>query len=252
LRTPAIDSITWQQQNDLTLFANTHDPLNQTHYYRWDYVETWEYHSYFDGELRYVNDTVVFHTPTDQTHICFQSDSSTEIAIGSSIALSEDLIRHVKIGTIPQNSIKGGERYSALVRQYALSQEAYQYWQILQKTSQQMGTLFDAQPAQLRGNIHALSGSSEPVIGYISASGISEQRIFINHSSLKDWAEFPSDITCKIEGVIPQLQAAYHIYFASGEYAPYYFVSGGGVAYTRAGCVDCTLRGGTTVRPSFW
>ena len=39
-QTPPIDSLTWQQQNDVNVYLYTHDPANATKYYRWDYTET--------------------------------------------------------------------------------------------------------------------------------------------------------------------------------------------------------------------
>src|SRR5882724_12181195 len=54
--TPPIDSLVWQQLNGVTIFVNTHDPQNKTRYYRWEYDETWEYHSSFHSELKYLTD----------------------------------------------------------------------------------------------------------------------------------------------------------------------------------------------------
>ena len=51
--TPPIDSITWKQNTDVFLFLNTHDPANNTRFYRWDFIETWEYHAYYDSNLGY-------------------------------------------------------------------------------------------------------------------------------------------------------------------------------------------------------
>jgi hypothetical protein len=250
LQTPDIDSVTWEQHNDLMLYVNTHDPLNETHYYRWDYVETWEYHSFYNSEIEYENDTVVYlHTTSN--HVCWKSANSTEISLDNTVALSSDVISHTKIGTIPRNSQKGSERYSALVKQYALSQEAYHYWQILQKVSQQLGTLFDVQPSQLQGNIHSLSDPSEPVIGYISASTIPEKRIFVDHHSLTDWKEFDGNY-CDILGTAIVQRDIVHYLFSEGYYAPYYFTGLGVVTYTWSECVDCRKLGGTTTKPSFW
>ncbi len=40
-QTPPIDSITWSVENNgLQVFVNTHDPANQTRYYRWSYEDT--------------------------------------------------------------------------------------------------------------------------------------------------------------------------------------------------------------------
>lgn len=249
LQTPPIDTLTWEQNNDVTLYVNTHDPLNEIHYYRWDYIETWEYHSFYESVIRYIPDTVIYDT-NNSTHICWQTDSSTDISLGNTTALSSDVIVHARIGTIPHNSRKCSERYSALVKQYGLTQEAYEYWLVLQKLSQQLGTLFDIQPSQLKGNIHSLSGD-EPVIGYISASTIPEKRMFIDHSSLTDWKEFDGNI-CDILGTVANTPDVVRSLFSGGYYAPYFFSGMGYITYTWSQCVDCRKEGGTTVKPSFW
>ena len=59
-QTPAIDSITWQQQNDVTIYANTHDPSNSTTYYRWDFIETWQYRSQLESELGQKNGIIFY------------------------------------------------------------------------------------------------------------------------------------------------------------------------------------------------
>ncbi|HEX4849209.1 MAG TPA: DUF4249 domain-containing protein, partial [Puia sp.] len=46
LLSPPIDSITWSQNTDVHIYANTHDPNGNTKYYRWVYEETWAYSTY--------------------------------------------------------------------------------------------------------------------------------------------------------------------------------------------------------------
>ncbi|WP_332369297.1 DUF4249 family protein [Spirosoma telluris] len=43
ITTPPIDSVSWRTQDNSVFFSlTTHDPKNNTHYYRWEYDETWE------------------------------------------------------------------------------------------------------------------------------------------------------------------------------------------------------------------
>ncbi|HEY0432401.1 MAG TPA: DUF4249 domain-containing protein [Chitinophagaceae bacterium] len=250
LSTPEIDSVTWEQRGDLNLYVYTHDPKNATHYYRWDYVETWEYHTYYNSLIKFENDTVVFDF-VHSNFICWKSENSRDISIGTSIALSSDVISHQLIGTVPKDSQKGSERYSPLVRQYALTNDAYRYWQTLQKTTQELGSLFDVQPSQLKGNIHDLADEAQPVVGFVSASTVTAKRIFVDHASLTDWMEFAGN-SCQELGVIPNIPAVDHQYFADGLFAPYHFIGMNGIVYTRPECVDCRLQGGTTDKPSYW
>ena len=62
-------------------------------------------------------------------------------------------------------------RFSTLVRQYPLDQEAYNYWLTVQKNSQSLGGLFDLQPSQIRGNIHGVTNPNDVVRIHISFIG---------------------------------------------------------------------------------
>ena len=49
----------------------------------------------------------------------------------------------------------------------------------MQKNTESLGSIFDAQPSQITGNIHSLSRPNEQVIGYVSAGTVTQQRIYI-------------------------------------------------------------------------
>jgi hypothetical protein len=53
---PPIDEVTWIAQADgINIVASTHDPLQSTTYYRWDYNETWEYQSVLSSESKLIS-----------------------------------------------------------------------------------------------------------------------------------------------------------------------------------------------------
>src|SRR6202012_4114028 len=85
---------------------------------------------------------------------------------------------------IPLTSEKVETKYSIIVRQYALTQEAYNFYQNIKKNTEQLGSIFDAQPSQLSGNIHNVTNPNEPVVGYVTVSTVQSKRIFIAHESL--------------------------------------------------------------------
>src|SRR4030095_639719 len=52
---PPIDSLNWELVDDPTVgtpvvnvYVNAHDPTNNTRYYRWDYLETWQHESTYE------------------------------------------------------------------------------------------------------------------------------------------------------------------------------------------------------------
>jgi len=140
---------------------------------------------------------------------------------------------------------------SIQVLQYALTPQAYAYWQIIRKNSQELGTLFDLQPSQLEGNIHCIDNPSEPVVGFVSAGTETEKRIFIIKDNLQDWNVAPGSYNCVVKIIDQDPNDFSHWTFADDTYAPWYFGTGS-IIIAKKPCLDCRLSGGTTIKPSFW
>ena len=247
---PPIDSITWKQDDNVEIFVHSHDPTNSTRYYRWEYTETWEYHSYYDSNLGFVNGQIVYLSPSELTYACWSSESSGSIIINNTTALSEDVISFQPILTLPRPSPKASYKYSILVRQYGLPEDAYNFWNILRKNTELTGTLFDPQPSQLPGNIKNVNDPAEKVIGFISAGAVAEKRLYIRNAELLNWPPMPAeDSVCK---VLDPGANAIDFLTQDTTYGPAFFVTGGGVRLAKKKCMDCRRRGGTLARPPYW
>ena len=240
---PPIDSVYWQQKNDVNIMVSTHDPQKNTKYYMWDFTETWQYESQLQAELGVENGRVIFLDPSNQQYNCWSSHNANTILVGSSAALSDDVIIGQALTTIIQNTEKLGIRYSILVKQYALTEDGYQYYQILKKNTESLGSIFDAQPSQLSGNFHSLEDPSEIVIGFFNASSVTQKRLFIDKSQVS-WNFIYNGRSCD--------PMPYTTFISNDDFDPYYFDAGGGLILARRSCLDCRARGGTTSKPSFW
>jgi hypothetical protein len=251
-QTPPIDSLSWKQDKDVSIYVSTHDPANSTLYYRWEYTETWNYQAAVTDIWDVNNGLIFLQDSTNQSDSCWRTDNSTNIVLSSSVALSKDVISEFPVAVIPQNDEKISDRYSILVRQYALTPEAYQFHLTLQKNTQQLGNLFDPQPSQLIGNIHCLTNPNEPVIGFVSASSAQEKRIFIRNREVKDWHYITPTVACSVT-LIGQSPIDFKIWtYPDTTYGPYYFVSGGGLYIIKKACYRCTEWGGSNQKPAFW
>ena len=250
IQTPPIDSVSWVEQNDgVHIYVNTHDPRNNTRYYRWKYTQTWQYQATYGSEYYYQNGEVIPRDTNQYVFNCWQTNQSTSLLIGSSADLTQDLISLQPLVVIPQGSQALSLKYSIQVEQFALSSASYSYWQLLLQNTEQQGSLFDPLPSQLPGNIHNISNPAEPVLGFVGASTLQSERIFINNSQLPTWGYIPLR-GCALYLVPPD---SFAFYFGIG-YVP---VTPnpppvGGYYSAFSECVDCTLQGGTNVRPSFW
>jgi hypothetical protein len=261
--TPIIDSVGFNIKNDgLQIYVNTHDANNNTKYYRWDYEETWQFHAKYVSTYISNGTAVVPRTPAQNIYYCFANNISSDINLGSSAKLIEDNIYQSPITFIPSTSEKIESKYSILVRQYALTKDAFAFWQNLKKNTEQLGSIFDAQPSEISGNIHCLSNASEPVIGYVSACLVRTKRIFISNRQLPTtWAPvYPyacdQDSNYYVHPITGHNDVADLIPLPSAVIItnPFFFNSSpnpAGFFSTSFECADCTIRG-TTKQPVFW
>lgn len=258
--TPAIDSIHWEQLPDgVHIYVNTHDPANATRYYQWQFDEVWQYHmdefSYLKFQpagRAYPRDTVVKRADSEYVYNCWSNAVSTPLLLGSSAKLAQDVIYRAPLQVISSGTQRLDELYSILVRQYALTQNAYNYLSLMKANTESLGSIFDAQPSVLKGNIHCLSNPGEPVVGYISAGTIRQQRLFISRSQLADWTY---NVTCDQPDTFVRV-GKQDSFFKFGSFTPLYPQYRMGILSgwfaNQNGCVDCTVLGGNTKRPSFW
>jgi Domain of unknown function (DUF4249) len=256
---PAIDSVNWiNGSSGLNIYANTHDPANGTRYYQWSFVETWEYHSAQQSDYEYDAATgkVIRRPDADEIYTCWHTDTATNVLLGTSIKLVQDVIYRQPIQTLAENSVQVSYLYSILVNQWALTDSGYNYMSILQKNTESLGSIFDVLPSELIGNVHCLTNAAEQVVGWISAGTIQQQRIFIYLYQVPGWRY---NFTCSGPDTVIALDSAtVRRAFLSGNLIPLDphvtppspFSDG----WTANGyyCIDCRAQGGITSRPPYW
>ncbi|MBS1520437.1 MAG: DUF4249 domain-containing protein [Bacteroidetes bacterium] len=283
LDSPPIDSVSFDVNgNPLTgpgmnIYVSTHDATNKVKYFRWDYQETWIFHAHYVSEYYSNGDTVLARiTPAQKITYCWASDTSSNIVLGSSAKLTQSKIYQNPVISIPSTSEKFENKYSILVRQYALSEDAYNFYTTMKNNSEELGGIFDVLPSQNHGNLHCITNPSEPVIGYITVGNVASKRIFIKSSQWPTWSALtPEDAGCKLEfdygdpkHVIPcclynfagENQVNEYFNFNNPYFHPPAFIPldaigppGPIIGYHASvrECADCTLRG-TNIAPAFW
>lgn len=263
---PLIDSVGFTAQSSgVKIYVNAHDDANSTRYYRWDFTETWQFHSkYISGYFSNGVDSIKPRLVAQQVHTCFATDSSNNVTIVSTNKLVKDIVNHAPITFIPGSSEKIETKYTILVKQYALTSDAYEFWQMLQKNTENLGSIFDVLPSETQSNFHCLSDPNEVVVGYLSAGNVSTKRIFISADQLPHYTtQYPYD--CELDTSFlnpphPGTRPINDLIPANSSYIPVNalylppanpFGLPTAYTYSTKQCVDCSLRGKRTP-PSYW
>jgi hypothetical protein len=214
------------------IYLDTYDPNKECLFFRWDYIETYEYHVPFDV----INKT------------CWVTEKSDRIQIRNTSIYNQSRISRFPVIFITNQSDKLKERYSILVNQYSLNQDEFDFWERVQNISQNVGSLYDITPMAISSNINCTSNPSEIVLGYFSVSAVTQKRLFIKDEFLGLPGFFTYCLTDTIIGRLPAtgLNSEYWVLEDYGNEIPPWWV-----ITTYRECADCTTRG-SKVRPDFW
>jgi hypothetical protein len=249
--TPPIDSLGFiQDDKGVKIHVSTHDDSGGTRYYYWDYDETWEIRTYYFSDYKYLNGQVVSRFPGDYVNVCWKYGNSGNILIGSSASLQSDNIFRATVAFFGNGDEKLDVRYSILLRQYALDKQGYEFYEMMKKNTESLGTIFDAQPLELKGNIRCTSDPNELVIGYVSAAVVEQKRFFISAAQLSRWNFYEECLSINVRNHPDSIMAAH-----SGGLSFYGAIGTPFITHYLASfpaCVDCTERGGSLVKPSYW
>jgi hypothetical protein len=251
--TPPIDSVSWSTEKDnLFININTHDPTNESRFYRWKFTETWEYLSPYQSAFLIRNDSIVSRPRNQDIHRCWKSMPVQKIAIYTTNYLSNDIVSNFNIHIIPSNSLKLSNKYSILVQQQTLTKTAYTYWQNIKKTTESLGGIYDPLPGAVSGNIHCTT-NPERVIGFFSIGQVSEKRIFITRDELISFVNYQYPY-CPLNTVSEDVALT----DTNPDKILYQSIDPNtgivlGWLVTTPLCTDCRLLGGgNTIKPPFW
>lgn len=257
--TPEIDSVSWIAGNDgVRIYVSTHGSQTDSRYYQWQFDETWIYHAAHPSPYVYQDYGMLILRPDPfEVYTCWSSDQSTNISIASSAKLSLNVIPSFPLTFVSYStSDKLISRYSILVKQQALTQDWYEWKQRVQKNTERLGSIFDAQPSEITGNIHNTADPGEPVIGFIGCATETVKRIFIDRGQLPFVSVYNAYADCMRLDTIKNDPDSIYAFFAGGNNLVVDQVYSGpsltGYSGLGRGCMDCRAFGGTTTKPDFW
>ena len=256
---PEVDEVYWHFDTIGT--ADPENPLHGVQFYldlqgeerdarnyRWTLEETWEYHAahyiqyYYDGTLyKWQLDPYAYS-------YCWRTESIPSIFIASTKALQSNILKKQPLHFVSEETNRLQIKYSLLVKQYSLTDKAYDYWFQVQRQNQETGGIYESQPDRVPGNVHNVNDPDQEVLGYFNVSSVTEKRILVD--GIRELIYPP--IPCTLDTIDNPINKPPFLSI------PFYLISlsplGSGPPYGVGGslCFDCRNGGGDIVKPEYW
>lgn len=222
-------------------------------YYLFELEATYEHHAAYDREWYYGWDNGEYSTasvhhiypPDSSLYFCWTTKRVPEIITLSTENLTENRFDRFNLHFVPFRADDLTYGYSLLLRQIGLSREAFLYWERMRLNNNQNASLYSKQPVDTQGNIKNITHPEKEVLGFFSASAISEQRIFVGPMPTN-----PNSICAPAELGPPGFRGIertdYPAFLMNNPLGRYLGI------WLPNPCVDCSYYSGTTIKPDFW
>lgn len=255
-----IDSLSYEINPDKTLLSicvSTHSDNTEPSFYQWIVDETWEYHAETPAAYKYlytgdVDGQVVPLPDSESTYRCWTGSSRSEIMTASSEGLSEDRLVNHKIYSLGNRDQRISVVYQPQVMQMRIPEEAYRYWEQMDRNGQDVGGLFSPEPSELRGNVVNVDDPSELVLGYVGVTTVTRSSMYVinnitrfyRHSRTNHILDTLNNPVDYLDAYLKGRRPTYDVFSDSGFWMGY--------EWWPLNCLDCRLMGGTTRRPPGW
>lgn len=200
------------------IFVDTSEPDNESSLYRYTFEETYKIIAPnwrpFEFEIIREETEVIFDSNGEvssilypdvrlvpkarEEQVCFKTDPSQDILLLDASGLEGGVAKRNQVRFINSNNPIISHRYSILVRQMAVSFEAFRFYENLRNFNQGGLVFTQIQPGPLEGNITNESGQNK-VIGFFDVSSVSSQRMYFNYEDFYPDAPLPpyfGTVTC--------------------------------------------------------
>lgn len=237
-------------------YVSTETSNNKNNFFLWKAEETYEFTVDFDlldiifGKAALdTNDLLripIVNNYKDNFFRCWETKDVNNIYTAKTSNLSSQTINKQPLLFVGTDSKKLQIRYSLLLNQYIINEDAYYFWKGIEDQVSEENFLVANQPYNIVGNIRNLNNSGEKVLGYFTVAAVTKKRIFVNSPNTPLYYNVCSLITNPSE----------IFYILDKEKPPFYLIEydnsyGFGILRYEY-CVNCTLSGGKNTKPDFW
>lgn len=210
---PAIDRLYYEVKEVITLDESnieqknysfeikidTQDPGAERNFYRWTTVGTYEVETQPENYTELDKRGNPIPKPKACCRQCWLTRTDYKATVRDDRQFNGNLLAGQPVTSIPITPQFMGIKYHINLKQYSLSESAFNFWQMLSTQSSGTGSIQDPAPANPRSNIHNNTMPDQVVLGYFGASAVVSKTMFISRQdvpfSLARY-EFPDD--CRV------------------------------------------------------
>lgn len=197
----------------------------------------------------------------EEQRVCYQTKKSNELILNEVGNIQNGTLRRFMVRFIPEDDYIISHRYSILVNQFVVNENAFAFYQNLKNQSTSDNVFTEVQPGFIEGNIVSQDNPDELVIGYFDVTSQAQKRIFFDYEdffSIEGTRPFP--ISCSFltapATILPDgassplmdiIDSGLYVYVGfNGQIS-----DGGPYLVARRECGDCTALGSNVI-PEFW
>jgi hypothetical protein len=116
--------------------------------------------------------------------ICWSYNYNDGAYVSRNDFVSDKQFNKQYLGSIPITSRHFSDRYYIEVQQLSLSEEAYTFWNLVEKQQKGSTDLFQPNAIKIRGNIMSLNNPEEEVLGFFGVSGVATRSLDIKKTEV--------------------------------------------------------------------
>ncbi len=242
---------------EITVDGSSNNP--DAPYFRYEYEETYRIRSFFNpqDELVIVSEDpplLEIRTKEREENICYVTEASNRIFISETDNLQENVVSDYPLRFIERRDRRVAERYSILVKQYALSNASYQFYQTLLRFSSSDNLFSQPQPGLIVGNVQHENNPDIKVVGLFEVVSLTQDRIFFDFRDVFDPGPRYLEV-CETDTLLLNDPELFELVKSEEvslvEELPGSIGAPISITVADRICVDCNLTG-TNVVPEFW
>ena len=252
-----IDSLSFaQEREDLEvdiLVSTAPSETGEPQYTRWEYEEWWEIYTPWTAFMEYDPITDKIIGVTAMKHHGWANDSSNSYILANSEPFKDNRLQQYRLYSIGHTDNRLQTCYYTRVKEYAISKAEYEYENLRDRQSSDMGGIFTPQPSDLPSNIRCLE-EDRKAIGFVGVRGsVATCEMYIKKGQVK-YFPLRTPYTISEEQV---REKTWNDLYRAGYQVLTYETYPNGNAYVQwcpVWCIDCrnSFWKCSLEKPSFW